>query len=133
MPGIVARCWPTSAKTYLSPSPFLLWQSPGPYFSCQSTSRPGVSQLAFLNHRPQPESHRALSIRSTLSARRSPTLSPCAKTAKPHMHVKFPTHGRATGGNTKTRAGGRAHTRKLQTPCVALAGCYWLTMKVPTV
>lgn len=94
-PWMVECCWPTLASGYFSQNPFLLWQSPRPYFSCQFTSRPGVSQLAFLNHRPQPESHRALYPLNNFSQEKS-HLPPCAKAATSHMHIKFLMHGRAT-------------------------------------
>lgn len=94
-PWMVECCWPTLASSYFSQNPFLLWQSLRPYFSCQFTSRPGVSQLAFLNHRPQPESHRALYPLNNFSQKKS-QLSPRAKTATSHMHIKFLMHGRAT-------------------------------------
>lgn len=45
---------------YLSQNPSLSWWFLTPYFICQFISKPEGSQLAFLNHRVQPESHRAL-------------------------------------------------------------------------
>lgn len=43
---LLTRFSPTDI--FSSTNPFLLWQSPGPYFSCHFTSRPGEGQLAFL-------------------------------------------------------------------------------------
>lgn len=94
-PWMAECCWPTLANRYFSQNPFLLWQSPRPYFSCQFTSRPGVSQLAFLNHYPQPESHGAFDRLSNFNQKKL-HLSPCAKRAMSHMHIKFLMHGRAT-------------------------------------
>lgn len=100
-PWTAKCCWTTLANSHFSQNPFLLWQSPRPYFSCQFTSRPGVSQLAFLNHCPQPESHGAFDPLSNFSQKKKKKketlhLFPCAKRATSHMHIKFLMHGRAT-------------------------------------
>ena len=69
----MVRCrWTTLANGYSSQNLSLLWQSPRHYFSCHFTSRPGISQLAFLNHFPQPESHGVLKPLN-ISARKSCT------------------------------------------------------------
>lgn len=84
-PQIVTFYWPTITNRFPSQNPFLLWQSPKPYFSCQFMSRPAVHQLAFLNHCPQPESHRALSAEQ-IQPGKVTLFSFCQNSDEPYAH-----------------------------------------------